>query len=65
MSMKLKENFIKQNSNTLLSDWGHDISLKHEYKSENSSKVKSYKLNKKELDQYLKTGVLPKMVDVK
>lgn len=39
--MKLKENFIKQSSNTLLSDWGHNMNLKYEYKRENSSEVKN------------------------
>jgi hypothetical protein len=60
--MKLKENLIKQSSNPLLSDWGHDMSLKYEYKSENSNEVKNYKLNKRELDHYLKTGVLPERI---
>lgn len=60
--MKLKNDFIKQGSNQLLSDWGHDISLKYDYKDENSNEVKNYKLNKRELDHYLKTGVLPERI---
>ena len=60
--MKLKDDFIKQGSNQLLSDWRHDISLKYDYKDENSNEVKNYKLNKRELDHYLKTGVLPERI---
>lgn len=60
--MKLKNDFIKRGHNPLLSDWGHDISLKYDYKDENSNEVKNYKLNKRELDHYLKTGVLPERI---
>lgn len=61
--MKLKEDFIKRGHNPLLSDWGHGLqTLKYEHKNENSSEVKTYKLNKRELDQNLKTGVLPKRI---
>lgn len=61
--MKLKENYIKQSPNQLLSDWGHDISLKYDYKGENSSEVKTYKLSKKELEHYLINGVLPERIE--
>ena len=49
--MKLKEDIIKRGHNPLLSDWGHGLqTLKYEHKNENSSEVKTYKLNKRELD---------------
>lgn len=35
---------------------------KYDYKDENSNEVKNYKLNKRELDHYLKTGVLPERI---
>ena len=61
--MKIKEDFIKRGYNPLLSDWGHGLqTLKYEYTRENSSEVKTYKLNKREFDQYLKTGELPKRI---
>lgn len=43
-----------QKSNPLLSDWGHDMSLKYKYKNEHASEVKTYKMNKKQLEEYLK-----------
>lgn len=61
--MKLKNDFIKRRHNPLLSDWGHgELTLKYKYESEFNNEVKSYKLNKKELDHYLKTGVLPERI---
>lgn len=62
--MKLEEHiFIEKGNNALLSDWGHKrLTLKYKYESEFNNEVKSYKLNKKELDTYLKTGELPKRV---
>ena len=57
--MKLKEDFIRQSPNPLLSDWGHGEPIlkyeyKYEYKNEHASEVKTYKMSKQELEQYLK-----------
>ena len=53
--MKLKDDFIKQSSNPLLSDWGHGpTKLKYEYKNEHASEVSNYKMSKKQLEEYLK-----------
>lgn len=61
--MKLKEGFVIQGMNPLLSDWGHGRrELKHKYVKEGCSEVKTYKLNKNELEKYLKNGSLPKRV---
>lgn len=61
--MKLSEDFIKRGHNPLLSDWGHGLqTLKYKHNNENVSEIKTYKLNKKELDKYLKTGELPKRI---
>ena len=56
--MKLKNDFIKRGHNPLLSDWGHgELTLKYEYKNEHAGEVKSYKLSKKQLEEYLKKYV--------
>ena len=39
-----------------------DDFIKQGSKDENSNEVKNYKLNKRELDHYLKTGVLPERI---
>lgn len=53
--MKLKEDFIKMGHNPLLSDWGHgQQTLKYEYKNEHAGEVKTYKMSKKQLEEYLK-----------
>lgn len=52
--MKLTENFIKQDSPTKLWDWGQYSNLKGEYKNEHASEVKTYKLSKEEIEEYLK-----------
>lgn len=53
--MKITENFIKQGSITKLWDWGqYKCDLKGEYKSEHAGEVKTYKLSKQELGEYLK-----------
>lgn len=39
--------------NAFISDWGHVLSLKYKYENENTGKVKTYKLSKEELNQYL------------
>lgn len=53
--MKLKEDFIKMGHNPLLSDWGHGLqTLKYEYKNEHAGEVKTYKMSKKQLEEYLK-----------
>ena len=62
--MKLKNDFIKRGHNPLLSDWGHgELILKYKYKNEHASEVKSYKMSKKELEQYLINGVLPERIE--
>ena len=59
--MKLKDDFIKQGSNPLLSDWGHgELILKYKYKNEHASEVKTYRLTKEQLEEYLRTGIIPK-----
>ena len=61
--MKLTENYIRQNSIPKLWDWGqYKDGLKYEYKNEHTSEVKTYKMSKKQLEEYLKTGVLPKHI---
>ena len=53
--MKFNEGVVKVASNPLLSDWGHEShKLKYEYKNEYSGEVKKYKMNKDELEEYLK-----------
>lgn len=52
--MKITENFIKQGSITKLWDWEYKCDLKGEYKSEHAGEVKTYKLSKQELGEYLK-----------
>lgn len=53
--MKIVENFINQGPPRKLWDWGqHKCDLKGEYKSEHAGEVKTYKLSKKELKEYLK-----------
>ncbi len=59
--MKLSEDFIKRGHNPLLSDWGHgEPTLKYEYKNEHASEVKTYRLTKEQLEEYLRTGIIPK-----
>ena len=59
--MKLSEDFIKRGHNPLLSDWGHgEPILKYEYKNEYASEVKTYRLTKEQLEEYLRTGIIPK-----
>ena len=59
--MKLSEDFIRQSPNPLLSDWGHgEPILKYEYKNEYASEVKTYRLTKEQLEEYLRTGIIPK-----
>ena len=59
--MKLKEDFIRQSPNPLLSDWGHgEPILKYKYKNEHASEVKTYRLTKEQLEEYLRTGIIPK-----
>ena len=61
--MNLKNDFIKRGHNPLLSDWGHgELTLKYKYKNEYASEVKTYKMSKKELEQYLINGVLPERI---
>ena len=36
------------------SEWGHNIELKYSYKNECFGEVKTYKLTKEELEEYLK-----------
>lgn len=53
--MKLTENFIKIDSPSKLWDWGqYKSELKGKYENENAGEVKTYKLSKKELEEYLK-----------
>ena len=53
--MKLKETFVIKEAISPVSEWGHgDLSLKYEYKNEHTSDVKSYKLSKEELAEFLK-----------
>ena len=52
--MRLKENFIRQDSVSKAWDWGECEGLKHEYKNEHAGEVKSYKMSKEELEEYLK-----------
>ena len=59
--MKLKNDFIKRGHNPLLSDWGHgELTLKYKYKNEHASEVKTYRLTKEQLEEYLRTGIIPK-----
>ena len=59
--MKLKNDFIKRGHNQLLSDWGHgELILKYKYKNEHASEVKTYRLTKEQLEEYLRTGIIPK-----
>lgn len=51
----LTENYIRQESQSKLWDFGqYNGKLKGTYKNEHASEVKSIKLSKKELDEYLK-----------
>ena len=53
--MKLKENFIRKDSVSKIWDWGqYKDELKYEYKNENVGEVKTYKMSKKQLEEYLK-----------
>ena len=59
--MKLSEDFIRQSPNPLLSDWGHgEPILKYEYKNEHASEVKTHRFTKEQLEEYLRTGIIPK-----
>ena len=59
--MKFSDDFIKRGHNPLLSDWGHgEPILKYEYKNEYASEVKTYRLTKEQLEEYLRTGIIPK-----
>ena len=59
--MKLSEDFIKRGHNPLLSDWGHGPNeLKYKYKNEYASEIKTYRLTKEQLEEYLRTGIIPK-----
>ena len=59
--MKLSEDFIKRGHNPLLSDWGHgELILKYKYKNEHASEVKTYRLTKEQLEEFLRTGIIPK-----
>ena len=52
--MKLKENFIRQDATQKVWDWKqYKEELKYKYKHEHSSEVKTYKLSKEELEEYL------------
>ena len=60
--MKLEENFIESGTNVLLSDWGHKgLTLKHKYNSEYTGSLKTYKLTKEQLEEYLRTGIMPEL----
>ena len=53
--MKLKENFIRQDSFLKTWDWGqYRKKLKYKYKNETAGEVKTYKMSKKQLEEYLK-----------
>ena len=53
--MKLKENYIRQDSVVKFWYWGqYKDKLKYEYKNEHEGEVKTYKMSKKELEEYLK-----------
>lgn len=61
--MKLTENYIRQDSIPKLWDWGqYKDELKGNYKNEHAGEVKTYKMSKKQLDQYLKTRELPERI---
>ena len=52
--MKLKENFIRQES--VLDTWypgKYKPKLKYKYKIENAREVKTYKMSKEKLEEYL------------
>ena len=52
--MKLKENFIRQDATQKVWDWKqYKEYLKYEYKNEHAGEVKTYKLSKEELEEYL------------
>ena len=52
--MKLKENFIRQDTTQKVWDWKqYKEYLKYEYKNEYAGEVKTYKLSKEELEEYL------------
>lgn len=52
--MKLKENFIRQDATQKVWDWNqYKEYLKYEYKNEYAGEVKTYKLSKEELEEYL------------
>ena len=52
--MKLKENFIRQDATQKVWDWQqYKEELKYKYKNEYAGEVKTYKLSKKELEEYL------------
>ena len=53
--MKLTENYIKEDSIQKLWDWKqYKDQLKYEYKNEHAGEVKTYKMSKNELEEYLK-----------
>lgn len=53
--MKLTENFIKRDSSYKAYSWGSNTyELKHKHESDHNSKVKTYKMTKQELEEYLK-----------
>lgn len=53
--MKLKKDVVYSSINNILNNWGHgEPNLKYEYKNEHASEVKTYKLSKKQLEEYLK-----------
>lgn len=53
--MKLKENYIKHDYTYKPYDWGqYENILKYEYKNEYAGEVKTYKMSKEELENYLK-----------
>ncbi|MGX4598950.1 hypothetical protein [Faecalimicrobium sp. JNUCC 81] len=53
--MKLTENFIKKDTNVKTWNWRqYDGELKYDYEKEHHSKVKTYKLSKEEMKEYLK-----------
>ena len=39
--------------NIRISEWRNELTLKYEYKNENTAPVKIYKLSKEELEKYL------------
>ena len=56
--MKLKENFIRQDATQKVWDWKQykeelKYKYKYKYKNEHAGDVKTYKLSKEELEEYL------------